>query len=186
MLIIFNKNSYIGGENLTSNSRIRIAGAASLIILAYTALHSLNNSKYIPSIFGFSIGTVLSGSMYPTLNPGDAIITTKNIKNLRPKDIITYYEGDELVTHRILKINGSSIITEGDANNVPDLMPIQSRNVIGVYIVRIPLAGYIITFIKGPLFISAAASFILFLFIYEGLKESDYVLEGDIRNEKEK
>lgn len=186
MLIIFNKISNIGGENLISNNRIKIAGAALLIISAYAALYSLNNSKYISSIFGLSVGTVLSGSMYPTLKPGDAIITTKNIRNLKPKDIITYYEGDELVTHRILKINGSSIITEGDANNTPDLMPVQSRNVIGVYLLRIPLAGYIITFIKGPFFISAASSFILFLFMYEGLKESNYVSEGDIRNEKEK
>lgn len=137
-----------------------------LIILTTDAFWLFNrNPKAIPSVFGVSVGAVLSGSMYPAIRPGDAIIITKDLKNLKPQDIMTYYDGSELITHRILKINGDNIITEGDANNTSDFKPVQIKNIIGVYLTRILLDGYIIILIKGPLFIPSTASFLLFLFL---------------------
>ncbi|OWJ55671.1 signal peptidase I [Pyrodictium delaneyi] len=87
---------------------------------------------------------VLTGSMKPTLNPGDIVIV-KPTDHVRTGDIIAYRLGDAIVLHRVINKsideNGKVMITtKGDNNRAPDA-PVETSSVLGVKIVRIPYAG---------------------------------------------
>lgn len=100
--------------------------------------------------------TILTQSMYPTIEAGDIIITYKNDDNMyNTGDIITFsstgYSDDITITHRVTEIynvNGEySYRTKGDNNNSEDMNIVNSEKVIGRVIFRIPKAGYIQQFL---------------------------------------
>ena len=66
---------------------------------------------------------------------GDIVIVKLGENTLNEKDIITYKSGNAIITHRIKKIDGNTIIAKGDSNNTED-DPIEKDMVIGkvVYI----------------------------------------------------
>jgi len=71
----------------------------------------------------FHVQTVLSGSMRPTLSPGDLAITQGvPVTSLRVGDVIVFTPPTETqaVIHRITSLNGDVITTKGDANRVGD------------------------------------------------------------------
>lgn len=94
---------------------------------------------------------ILSGSMSPTINPGDvAIIHITDNPDLSPgKDIILFQDGKTGVVHRVYDIKDHLIITKGDANNSPDLVMVSV--VKGIYLGRIPWIGHPIIFLQNIL-----------------------------------
>jgi len=91
---------------------------------------------------GWDLYFVQSGSMQPVFNPGDLVIT-RPFDNLTAGEIITYRQGQTVVTHRIFEIKDGQIYTKGDANEDPDPHGITIDQVQGVYLMRIPYLGYI-------------------------------------------
>lgn len=72
---------------------------------------------------GLHIQTVLSGSMRPTMSPGDLAITQEvPIGSLRVADAVVFIPPTETqpVLHRITSRVGDVITTKGDANSVAD------------------------------------------------------------------
>lgn len=72
---------------------------------------------------GLHAQPVLSGSMRPTVSPGDLAITKPvPIGSLRVGDVIVFNPPGEArsVLHRIASLDGGVITTKGDANSVPD------------------------------------------------------------------
>jgi len=57
--------------------------------------------------------------MSPTIQIGD-IVVVKLGEETKEKDIITYKKDNAFITHRIIKIEGESIIAQGDNNNTQD------------------------------------------------------------------
>lgn len=94
---------------------------------------------------------VLSGSMQPTFQAGDAIVTMETpLHSLQIHDVITYRSSENpktLMTHRIVKIfNESRVLsfqTQGDANEEPDKYVVSSEQVIGRMVLTIPYVGYV-------------------------------------------
>lgn len=83
------------------------------------------------SLFGYSCLKVLTGSMEPDIKTGENIII-KKCKEYKVGDIITYItEEGELVTHRIISIEGEEYSTKGDANNTCDSNPILIDQIYG-------------------------------------------------------
>ena len=67
--------------------------------------------------------TVMSGSMRPTVSPGDVAITRGvPIGTLRVGDVVVFTPPNEArpVLHRIASVDGVVITTKGDANSVAD------------------------------------------------------------------
>ena len=68
--------------------------------------------------------TVTSGSMRPTVSPGDMAITEAvPASSLRVGDVIVFFppgNSTEPVMHRIVSLGNGVITTRGDANNVDD------------------------------------------------------------------
>lgn len=90
--------------------------------------------------------------MKPAINIGDMIITGPldgplNGK-VNPGVIVTYERGKELVTHRVVSVDGDNLVTKGDAVEDPDTHPVTMSEVSGIYLFRIPYAGYLSNFMR--------------------------------------
>ena len=113
-----------------------------------------------PSLFGVTPMVVLSGSMSGTaddhIEVGDLIFATKaDTSALQVGDIVSFMDGQVVVTHRIVRIDTAAdgqrqFITKGDANNAED-PPIAASAVIGRYMTRIPKLGDLAMFLQKPL-----------------------------------
>jgi len=103
-------------------------------------------------LLGFTPSVIASGSMTPTLNPGDiAIIISVPSQTIRIGDIIQYYTADMMVIHRVIdtyKAGGTRwFITKGDSNTEPD-DPVNQNQVIGKSVFTIPQLGWVSVALK--------------------------------------
>ena len=64
--------------------------------------------------------------------------------------MVVYQDDRMAVTHRIVSIAGSEVITKGDANNTED-RPIALESLKGKVVFAIPLVGFAINAIKTPI-----------------------------------
>ena len=103
---------------------------------------------------------VLSGSMSPTIKPGDIVVSIHvNPEEIREGDIITFKDQNNqknCITHRVVNIlrddEGNIYFrTKGDANEDPDINLVPSSLVIGRVTLVIPYLGYLPTFAKSKL-----------------------------------
>lgn len=139
-------------------------------------LKTKDNPEAIPSIFGYKMMNILTGSMEPNLNPGDiAVIKDTDPKSILVGDIITFVtEGNIPVTHRVFDIQMQDevpfFVTKGDANNMHDQDLVSPDNLIGGLSFHIPKAGYIANFIKSPIGLSIVIGIILFSFTIRVLR----------------
>ncbi len=107
-----------------------------------------------PSLFGNRLYVVDSGSMEPSM-PVNSLIVVKEMTpdQIKVGDILTYYGANSKtrVTHRVIEIgpNNDYFITQGDANNVEDAMPVERNQVIGKVALTIPLVGYAFRFLSS-------------------------------------
>lgn len=102
---------------------------------------------------------VLTGSMIPTININDVVITKYyEPSKLNIEDIITFKSTDTrfyglIITHRIKNVfvdsatGNYSFETKGDNNPSPDFTLTQGDKVLGKVIFRIPKLGYIQQFL---------------------------------------
>lgn len=102
----------------------------------------------MPMPFGYGMSVVLSGSMESRLSVDDLVII-KATDSYNVNDIVLYQDGNSLVIHRIIEINGDNVTTKGDANNVAD-KPIHKDRIKGVLICDIPRLGAVVNIIKQP------------------------------------
>lgn len=98
-------------------------------------------------LFKHELVAIISGSMSPVYNRGDAvIITKKDAKEIKIGDILAFNTGTGIVTHRVINISVSDDVftftTKGDANTVKDSYEIHNKNVIGTVDYVIKNAGY--------------------------------------------
>ena len=103
--------------------------------------------------------TVLSGSMRPTLDPGDVVIAVPTpSEKVRPGDIVTFQlpDGSGNVTHRVVDVDRSdgkiTVTTKGDANEAADRYDV---NFVGDTAWRtkavIPKVGYLFVAVRAVL-----------------------------------
>ena len=70
----------------------------------------------IPGFFGIRPYVVYSGSMEPEISTGAVVFTKEGEFSPKKGDIITFHNGDTVVTHRVVKKEKDIFITKGDAN----------------------------------------------------------------------
>lgn len=113
-----------------------------LLAMLYLSLQSKADGK-LPSLFGYYVFTVRTGSMVPTLPIGSYILshTPDDPALIGPDTIVTFYQEDgTVVTHRIIERNvaedGSvSYVTKGDnANNAVDPEALTPDRVISEFV----------------------------------------------------
>lgn len=96
--------------------------------------------------------TVLSGSMSPTLNQGDMVVSASvPLTAIKPGDVISFRstDGKTLVTHRVVEAKSDGFIVKGDANEDPDPTAVGLTQVVGRMAFSLPLFGYLLFFSKS-------------------------------------
>ena len=128
-----------------------------ILVVSFVAIQSKVTGA-TPSIGGFQILKVVSGSMEPAIHTGSVIVMREiDPTQLKIGDIVTFRSVDydsQLITHRISKIentamNGLIFTTRGDANDVDDITPLPASQVKGTEVFTIPLLGYVLNFIQS-------------------------------------
>ena len=170
-----NTSTKTGGTSKNKNPRGRVFSAiwrVMLILLAVILAISACTLAYdkfvkkskIPSVFGYSMLIVASPSMTGAIEAGDAIII-KNSDSYAVGDVITYFPEDESfsVTHRIVRMEGDKFYTKGDANQSEDSDPVLIEQIVGKVVVKLDKVGYFIEWLKSPVGIIFAATFIVLL-----------------------
>lgn len=106
----------------------------------------------IPKAMDGASLTVLTGSMEPTYEPGDIVVTVPR-DSYAIGDAVTFQPESgksTLITHRIVAIrqtpDGTGYVTRGDANGADD-EPIVAAQVMGKVIYSVPKLGYVQQFI---------------------------------------
>lgn len=127
----------------------------------------------LPMPFGYGMSVVLSGSMEDRLSVDDLVII-KATDSYNVNDIVLYQDGNSLIIHRIIEIDGDTVITKGDANNVAD-EPINKSQIKGVLVYDIAKLGAVVNILKQPVFVIVilAAAFLLTEFSYRKEKDTD-------------
>ena len=127
----------------------------------------------MPMPFGYGMSVVLSGSMEDRLSVDDLVII-KATDDYEVNDIVLFQEGNSLVIHRIIAIDGDTVTTKGDANNVAD-EPINKSQIKGVLVYDIAELGAVVNILKQPVsvFIILAAAFLLTELAYRKEKDKD-------------
>lgn len=172
-----NTSTKKGGTSENKNPRGRVFSAIWRVILillaAVLAITSVTlaydkfvKKSKIPSVFGYSMLIIASPSMTGSIEAGDAIII-KNSDSYAVGDVITYFPADESfsVTHRIVRMEGDKFYTKGDANQSEDPDPVLIEQIAGKVAVKLDKVGYFIEWLKSPVGIIFAATFIVLLIL---------------------
>ena len=95
----------------------------------------------IPGLFGIRPYVVYSGSMEPEIPTGAVVFTKEGEFSPKKGDIITFHNGDTVVTHRVVKKEKDIFITKGDANKTEDPVPAEASQIIGRVVFAPALSG---------------------------------------------
>ena len=116
---------------------------------ALAALVGLLVWSLLPVLFGCTTTVVVSGSMVPTLRPGDVLVVSPvkagDVGKLAPGKVILVSDPahlGQLLSHRLVGFTtDGNLITKGDANAVRDGRPVPPSDVRGVARLRVPWIG---------------------------------------------
>ena len=137
---------------------LSIIGALLIYYFASSRLYVTKGDKYEPF---FSVYTIVSGSMEPTIKVYDVIINTKvnDPKDVKVNDVITFTSTSDIsngktVTHRVIGVremdDGSTCyVTRGDNNTTEDPSCATYSNVIGKVSAVVPGLGKIQFFLAS-------------------------------------
>jgi signal peptidase len=118
----------------------------------------------LPRFGGWRFDAILSGSMEPALSLGGVVVIKPvETADIGVGDIIAYGTQEMLITHRVVDVMSGLdellFITQGDANEAPDMAPVPATNVVGKVVFDMPYLGYLAAFVKTRL------GFLLTIFI---------------------
>ena len=145
-------------------SRIGVVITVLVFILGLLIFGTVLKAKEgeVPSILGYSVLKIRTGSMEPEYKVGSVIIAKKvNTDSLKEGDVISFYATgkdiyERVNTHRIKEISYLStgekqFVTKGDANPTVDNEPVFYKKVIGKVILNLGVfSGSIIGFLQNP------------------------------------
>lgn len=151
-----------------------------IIVLAFTLIVFLTTriQGNTPSVFGYSIYRISSGSMEPELMIGDVILdkVVNDETEIAVGDVITFEGGSQfdgkLVTHKVIKApytdeNGNTMLqTHGIANELDDT-PISIDQVRAKMICKIPYIDTLYNLFLSPCGLLIMILLIILVFIDE-------------------
>jgi len=125
--------------------------ATALLMLVAVALIVLGAAAAVHRS-GYRMYVVHTGSMSPTLRPGDLVIDTAP-GTPRPGTIVTFLVrqgGDSAVTHRVVGGTSANLVTKGDANASADPWQVPASDVVGRVAHRVRYLGFVAVFLRQP------------------------------------
>lgn len=176
-----------------------ILGTVVLVLLVCIVILMFNAriSGEAPSVFGYQVYRVSSGSMEPELMIGDVIL----VKAVEPSEIeigdtITYYGTsgdfrDKYITHKVVDISGGYggmeyvFTTKGILPGAVEDPLVSQSQVAGVLVRKIPFINSLYTFFLSDYGLITFVGIIIILFGYElislivSYKTMDEFIESD-------
>jgi len=103
----------------------------------------------------YAMYSVRTESMNPAIKMGDMIVTGPLnglfSGELQPGAVVTYIRNEALITHRVVSVDGNTLLTKGDAMEESDPWTVAMSDVSGAYLFKIPYGGYLANFIRTKL-----------------------------------
>lgn len=103
----------------------------------------------------YAMYSVRTESMNPAIKMGDMIVTGPLnglfSGELQPGEVVTYIRNEGLITHRVVSVDGNTLVTKGDAMEESDPWTVAMSDVSGAYLFKIPYGGYLANFIRTKL-----------------------------------
>jgi signal peptidase I len=121
----------------------RILPAAQLVLWLYLYL-ALVLAAWVGlgwGVGGWTPVVITSGSMAPTIHPGDVLLIERQPELIGQRAIIVFNRGPDRVAHRVLSVEGDSYFTKGDANPAPDADLVSPDQVLGIARLLVPAIG---------------------------------------------
>ena len=123
----------------------------------------------VPMLLGYKEMAVLSGSMEPAIPVGGLVyVKPVEASELEVGDVCTYYlsDGETFVTHRVMSIDpeNQTLVTQGDANDVPD-GDIQFSQVYGRADFHLPYLGIAIQNMRTPVGIMTICGVVMLVIV---------------------
>ena len=144
-----------------------------VLLCVYTFVVTDILKKDYVNVFGYSYFVVATGSMSGTVEVDD-IIFVKITKDVKVNDVVTFKNKDgDIITHRLIKHDGSRYITKGDVNNVSD-EAISKDQIIGK-----------VSLVISPSFILKCIAIFLIIFIFLALVNFDNIIKKFIIGDKD-
>lgn len=165
---------------------LRILALAALALFLGANLYlslSYAGGNQLPMPFGYGMAVVLSGSMEgdaPDSLSVDDLVFVKEAEEYAVGDVVVYQRGRSMTVHRIIQMDGKTLVTQGDANNAAD-EPIDIAIVKGKVVSHISHVGTVVRFLKSPVGVIGVLALALFLMERSYRKEKD---QGDEELEK--
>jgi signal peptidase I len=101
---------------------------------------------------GYRPYAVKTGSMLPAYRPGDLVVD-RPTGSYQVGDVITFRPASnpgQLVTHRIVEVDGVNFRTQGDANSTSDPWTVAESNIAGKVVRHVSKAGYVLFYLRQP------------------------------------
>lgn len=157
---------------------VRVVSFIVLVLLAIPIIPML----YLVLSPDYLVLMVRSESMKPSFNMGDVVVLRAyEGGELETGEVIAFEEQGNTVTHRMVSNDGGIIRTKGDAVEDVDNWELQSSQVKGIYLFKLPYLGYIAKFLRskaGALLLVIAALAFLIWIIFSELTGSRKNAEG--------
>ena len=103
----------------------------------------------LPMPFGVGVAVVLSGSMEPELSVDDVIFVRQQ-DSYAEGDVVVFQSGGSVVVHRIVKLDGETVVTKGDANNTNDA-EMNVSAIKGIVTGHVDGLGALVRLLKSPI-----------------------------------
>lgn len=173
------------------NFFITIVFIVAIILIFSLTLQKIIFKDDVPSILGYKILQVMSGSMSGEFETEDTIIIRqiKNESEIKIGDIITFkVDENTLVTHRVVEIvkneNDTEYVTKGDANNSVDTQKVKFKDIEGKYLFKTIILGKIIKIIQSPIGINFVLILPVLIIAIIVINDKDKENKKNMRKEK--
>ncbi|MBQ8572018.1 MAG: signal peptidase I [Ruminococcus sp.] len=166
--------------------------AVLVVSVAFSLISRINGTN--PSVFGYSVYRVSSGSMRPELEVGDVILgkSVKDPMSIKVGDVVTYKGRGELagklITHKVIEapeeVDGEIVLrTKGVANEVADA-PINADRVVSVVVCEIEFLAAFYNYFFSPWGLLTVIALIILVFIDELIAMIKTITKNDVKIEK--
>lgn len=158
------------------------------LIAIMIVIQIIKEPNQIPSLLGYKVLQVVSGSMEDVFKVGDVILIKETKQeDIKKGDIITYKK-ENYITHRIIEMNKTNdtmyYTTKGDSNNVNDTEKVKYEEIEGKYITKFVCIGRLINFLnttEGFIILVSLPIIVIVFTIFRELRKKEKKSKRKIR-----
>lgn len=128
----------------TGRRLLRLVAPVGQVVLVLAALVVIG----LPMATEYEWRTVVTGSMRPTIEPGDVVLAAPPSGEPQVGDVVVFQDpihGDRDVVHRIVGFDSEGqVISQGDANSEVDPWTLSPFDVSGGVVFQVPKVGFLV------------------------------------------